>query len=61
MMRQSLSAGDNPDTLRELARRCRVIARGTIDPDKTRILAYARTLEHRARELEHEHEDAAKN
>ncbi len=43
---------ETPDTLRELARRCRIIASGVTDPDKSRIAAYARRLEHQARSME---------
>ena len=43
---------EDPDTLRELARRCRILASGVADPDKSRIAAYARRLENQARSME---------
>lgn len=51
-MGQKREPVENPDTLRELARRCRTIASGVADPDKGRIVAYARRLENQARSME---------
>lgn len=48
----SKSHEEEPETLRELARRTRVIAHAMHNKEKARLLAYADELEAEARELE---------